>query len=392
MRVEARHPDGEWLPLAPAAPVPAPQTHYQWRWTPSSAASDGRPLAFRFNAGTLAHENELAQCGILHDPQAASVLMIVEESEQTLALAKQVKEALTTGAGGLIAITRRAWQVEENEALAASHHALWALLRVAANEQPERLIAAIDLAENTPWETLRQGLSAVSLSQRWLAARGNALWLPSLAPNPGRAADLPANVFAGDTRWHLVTGAFGGLGRLAVNWLKEKGAQRIALLAPRVDASWPGDIEGVQIRVCRCDVGNARQLTRVLDKLAGDGGIAGAIHAAGVLADGPLQDLDDRQLAAVFAVKAQAADQLRQSLSDHNARYLILYSSAAAALGAPGQSAHALACGYLDGLARQHTSDDTPKTITIAWGAWGKAVGRPRRKCWRRWPAAAWAR
>ncbi|WP_163438251.1 hypothetical protein, partial [Escherichia coli] len=29
MRVEARHPDGEWLPLAPAAPVPAPQTHYQ---------------------------------------------------------------------------------------------------------------------------------------------------------------------------------------------------------------------------------------------------------------------------------------------------------------------------------------------------------------------------
>ncbi|WP_142475095.1 yersiniabactin polyketide synthase HMWP1 [Klebsiella oxytoca] len=373
MRVEARHPDGEWLPLAPAAPVPAPQTHYQWRWTPFSAASDGRPLAFRFSAGTLAHENELAQCGILHDPQAASVLMIVEESEQTLALAKQVKEALTTGAGGLIAITRRAWQVEENEALAASHHALWALLRVAANEQPERLIAAIDLAENTPWETLRQGLSAVSLSQRWLAARGNALWLPSLAPNPGRAADLPANVFAGDTRWHLVTGAFGGLGRLAVNWLKEKGAQRIALLAPRVDASWPGDIEGVQIRVCRCDVGNARQLTRVLDKLAVDGGIAGAIHAAGVLADGPLQDLDDRQLAAVFAVKAQAADQLRQSLSDHNARYLILYSSAAAALGAPGQSAHALACGYLDGLARQHTSDDTPKTITIAWGAWGES-------------------
>lgn len=61
------------------------------------------------------------------------------------------------------------------------------------------------------------------------------------------------------------------------------------------------------------------------------GGIAGAIHTAGVLADGPLQELDDHQLAAVFAVKAQAASQLLQTLGNHDARYLILYSSAAAA-------------------------------------------------------------
>ncbi|WP_251281380.1 KR domain-containing protein, partial [Enterobacter hormaechei] len=93
------------------------------------------------------------------------------------------------------------------------------------------------------WETLHQGLSAVSLSQRWLAARGDTLWLPSLAPNTGCAAELPANVFTGDSRWHLVTGAFGGLGRLAVNWLREKGARRIALLAPRVDESWLRDVE-----------------------------------------------------------------------------------------------------------------------------------------------------
>lgn len=180
--------------------------------------------------------------------------MIVEESEDTLALAEKVIAALTASAAGLIVVTRRAWRVEENEALSASHHALWALLRVAANEQPERLLAAIDLAENTPWETLHQGLSAVSLSQRWLAARGDTLWLPSLSPNTGCAAELPANVFTGDSRWHLVTGAFGGLGRLAVNWLREKGARRIALLAPRVDESWLRDVEGGQTRVCRCDV------------------------------------------------------------------------------------------------------------------------------------------
>ncbi|WP_114269895.1 SDR family oxidoreductase, partial [Klebsiella pneumoniae] len=246
-------------------------------------------LTFSFSAGTLARSDELAQYGIIHDPHASSRLMIVEESEDTLALAEKVIAALTASAAGLIVVTRRAWRVEENEALSASHHALWALLRVAANEQPER----------------------------WLAARGDTLWLPSLAPNTGCAAELPANVFTGDSRWHLVTGAFGGLGRLAVNWLREKGARRIALLAPRVDESWLRDVEGGQTRVCRCDVGDAGQLATVLDDLAANGGIAGAIHAAGVLADAPLQELDDHQLAAVFAVKAQAASQLLQTLRNH---------------------------------------------------------------------------
>ncbi|EQA4358753.1 methyltransferase, partial [Salmonella enterica subsp. enterica serovar Infantis] len=63
MRVEARHPDGKWLPLSPAAPLPAPQTHYQWRWTPLNIASADHPLTFNFSAGMLARRDELAQYG-----------------------------------------------------------------------------------------------------------------------------------------------------------------------------------------------------------------------------------------------------------------------------------------------------------------------------------------
>jgi yersiniabactin nonribosomal peptide/polyketide synthase len=64
-----------------------------------------------------------------------------------------------------------------------------------------------------------------------------------------------------------------------------------------------------------------------------------------------------------------------QTLRNHGGRYLILYSSAAATLGASGQSAHALACGYLDGLAQQFSTLDAPKTLSVAWGAWGKRSG-----------------
>lgn len=105
MRVEARHPDGKWLPLSPAAPLPAPQTHYQWRWTPLNIASADHPLTFNFSAGMLARRDELAQYGIIHDPHASSRLMIVEESEDTLALAEKVIAALTASAAGLIVVT-----------------------------------------------------------------------------------------------------------------------------------------------------------------------------------------------------------------------------------------------------------------------------------------------
>ncbi|MGS9154704.1 KR domain-containing protein, partial [Salmonella enterica subsp. enterica serovar Infantis] len=82
-----------------------------------------------------------------------------------------------------------------------------------------------------------------------------------LAPNTGCAAELPAIVFTGDNRCHLVTGAFGGLGRLAVNWLREQGARRIALLAPRVDESWLRDVEGGATRVSRGGVGENGQIS-----------------------------------------------------------------------------------------------------------------------------------
>ncbi len=139
-----------------------------------------------------------------------------------------------------------------------------------------------------------------------------------------------------------------------------------------MDESWLRDVEGGQTRVCRCDVGDAGQLATVLDDLAANGGIAGAIHAAGVLADAPLQELDDHQLAAVFAVKRRRqASCCKPCATTTDA---ILFSTLPLPpLGAPGQSAHALACGYLDGLAQQFSTLDAPKTLSVAWGAWGES-------------------
>lgn len=374
MRVEARHPRGEWQTLAPDWRPPVPQTHYQWQWSRVTETAQQQTQPFTFYSDALTRRaGELRQYGIVHDSSAGVTLMLAGEEEDAAALAEKVREALCEREGGLIVLTRRAWRIRGDETLLPTHHALWALLRVAASEQPDRAIAAIDLDDDSPIAMWSQALRAVTPSRRWIALRGDDLLTPSLVASETVAAELPADIFSGDSRWHLVTGAFGGLGRLAVSWLKQRGARRIALIAPRGETSTEVNNDDIEIRFFPCDAGDPQQLGAVLAALNARGGIAGAIHAAGMLADAPLRELEAQKLKEVFAVKARAAQQLLEALREAAGRYLILYSSAAAALGASGQAAHALACGYLDGLAQQFSNLTTPKVISVAWGAWSES-------------------
>lgn len=129
--------------------------------------------------------------------------MIVEESEDTLALAEKVI-ALTASAAGLIVVTRRAWRVEENEALCIPSRYGPCFASRPTNSRNGCLPPSI--SPKTPAvETLHQGLSAVSLSRSAGSRTGDTLWLSFTGLNTGCAVELPANVFTGDSRWHLVT-------------------------------------------------------------------------------------------------------------------------------------------------------------------------------------------
>jgi yersiniabactin nonribosomal peptide/polyketide synthase len=389
--VEGLDSEGAWRPLACAgnampdddlpAPCAAPGTHYDWRWRLVAKAAqraatpnDGYALA----GGPEAAARALEEAGITLSPHAGRILLVLDPAEDApLALAEPVLHALADDARRpLIVVTHAAWALREGECAAAAQRAVWGLLRVAAAEQPERTIAALDLAASAEWDELPPGLATLGDEERWVALRDGHAHSQYLAAQEYVAPALPSRTLSGDG-WHLVTGAFGGLG-VSVQWLARQGARRIALLAPRAHADWPAfqralsERHGCRLRWLPCDVADPRALEMALRQLHEDGGIAGAIHAAGVLDDAPLAMLDAARLAPVLAVKADAARALRDGLQMHRGRYLLLYSSSAAALGSPGQGAHALASAYLDGLAEQQASAAAPATIAIAWGAWGE--------------------
>ncbi|WP_172966049.1 type I polyketide synthase [Cupriavidus pauculus] len=361
---------------AATAAMPAPDTVFARTWhaiVPAAPAPEG-------GADARGSTGWPADWRVLHIAPAD-----VPASELP-ALAAPLLAALADPAQGPLAVvTHNAWAIDDAGGPVPpwpAHQAIWALLRVAAAEQPARMLAAIDLHGDTPSaqpdaDDVAVAAAAIAAGERWIAVRGAAAYRPALAPATQFAAP-PAPGWLQATGWHVVTGGFGGLGRVACAWLAAHGARRIAVLAPREPddgATWRASMatdHRCHVRWVPCDMADAAQVARQIALLAADGGVAGAIHAAGKLDDTPLANLTAERLADVVDVKAGGAEALLAALADARARYVLLYSSAAATLGSPGQGAHALASGYLDGLALRARTGGMA-VVSIAWGAWAGA-------------------
>ena len=159
---------------------------------------------------------------------------------------------------------------------------------------------------------------------------------------------------------YLVTGAFGGFGRLLLPYLATAGARHITLLDrdPRrgrsadwlrkTSALWylPDDIE---IDIVAGDVASEADVRNCIAALRRP--LKGVFHLAGTLDDCLLADLTPESLATVFAPKALGALNLHRATAGCDLDHFVLFSSIASTLGNPGQVNYSAANGFVDGLA-----------------------------------------
>jgi thioesterase domain-containing protein/NADP-dependent 3-hydroxy acid dehydrogenase YdfG/aryl carrier-like protein len=178
-------------------------------------------------------------------------------------------------------------------------------------------------------------------------------------------------------RSYLVTGGLGPLGRRVAGGLVERGA-RYLVLAQRSAATaeamaWIGEIEarGARVWCRRTDVASAAEVAALLDGIADTKmpPLAGVVHAAGVLEDGVLAQQDVAHLRRALASKADGAWHLHAAIGGADLDFFVLFSSAAALLGAAGQGPYAAANAALDALAHHRRALRLP-ALAIAWGAW----------------------
>ncbi|MET7370896.1 beta-ketoacyl synthase N-terminal-like domain-containing protein, partial [Streptomyces sp. NPDC005566] len=113
-------------------------------------------------------------------------------------------------------------------------------------------------------------------------------------------------------------------------------------------------------------------LAAVLADIPTDTPLTGVVHAAGVLDDGVFTALTQERLETVLQAKTTAAANLDELTRDTDLTMFVLYSSASATFGTPGQANYSAANAYLDALATRRRTEGLPG-LSLAWGMWEQA-------------------
>jgi polyene macrolide polyketide synthase/pimaricinolide synthase PimS1 len=247
--------------------------------------------------------------------------------------------------------------------------AVWGLVRSAQAEHPGRFVlldgddrddrGAIELPAGEPQVVVRDGTVLV----------------PRLVRRPPSAGSAPEPDPAGTV---LITGGTGALGAAVARHLVRSHGVRHLLLASRTgpDATGTRDLVaelaalGADAVVVACDCADRAAVERLIGAVPEEHPLTAVIHAAGVIDDGVVSALTPDRCARVFGPKAAGAWHLHELTRDLDVAMFVLFSSAAATLGSPGQANYAAANAFLDALAQQRQAAGLPANA-LAWGLWG---------------------
>ena len=185
---------------------------------------------------------------------------------------------------------------------------------------------------------------------------------------------------------YLITGGLGGLGLLIADWLIDRGAKHLVLVSrsqvkgEKIQQIEALETQGAEIVVASGDVSQQEQLVGLIKYIDEDmPPLRGVIHAAGVLADGVLENIDWEQFTIPLAAKIQGAWNLHSLTLEQELDWFVLFSSAASLLGSPGQANHCSANSFLDSLAHYRQSIGLP-ALSINWGAWAQIGAAAKRQ------------
>jgi len=332
-----------WIDVAERAVDLEPPALWTWNW--EATTIEARPIS-----GTVVGDGVVADSLRISIPEGDDRLIYVAPDGSPVDLTEAVLEHARTAKRLTIVTDPRQ----------ASHASLWGLAAVLFAEVPDLHCQIIDTVD----ASVTALLAAISGPDDRSSVRGSEVLTPVLtAVKPTRG-----NLAEGS---YLVTGGRGALGRHVCEWVAAQGGKPVAM-----GRSKPTEALGDGVVSVQGDVSNADDVARILDDIDD---LKGVFHCAGHASGGLARDVSRTDLEAAFSAKVDGARILHEQTSDLD--LFVLFSSATAWFGAPGQAAYAAANAALDGLARERRADGQP-AVSIAWGPW--RVGMAEQAEWTR--------
>ncbi len=337
-------------------------------------AAQAPEVVFVCCPGAVVGDHLESACDRVRSEAHTTVLWALELIQQWLAEERFASSRL-------VLLTREALAVGEQDRLEGLVHApVWGLVRAAQSENPGRIVLLDHDGALCSADLL---VSAIGSEEPQLAIRSSRLLTPRLKRLQLSQTLLEAGILHMDPRHTvLITGGTSGLGALVARRLVERHGARSILLASRSGLQSEGVPEfqaelaehGAQVTVLSCDVSDRAQLQALIESIPDDRPLAAVVHAAGALDDGVIESLTPEKMAHALGPKLDGALHLHELTATLELSAFVLFSSAAATIGAVGQGNYAAANAFLDALAAHRRSRGLPG-VSMAWGLWGGDTG-----------------
>ncbi|SEL14067.1 myxalamid-type polyketide synthase MxaE and MxaD [Stigmatella aurantiaca] len=267
---------------------------------------------------------------------------------------------------------------------------LWGMGRSVSLEQPGVWGGLIDLAPGgAPGETvevLREIAAFGGDGEDQLALREKRPLVPRITRARVNAPAEPLRLRPDAA--YLVTGGLGGLGLKVAKWLVERGARHLMLLG-RSGASGAGDAasarrrEGIEslralgasVTTLAADVADREKMAALLRETAATlPPLRGVIHAAALLTESRLEDLDLAAMTAMMRPKVLGTWVLHELTREFELDFFVMFSSTSTLWGASGLAHYAAGNQFLEALAHHRRAMGLP-AATIHWGTWDEIGG-----------------
>ncbi|MCX8131980.1 MAG: SDR family NAD(P)-dependent oxidoreductase [Clostridia bacterium] len=182
---------------------------------------------------------------------------------------------------------------------------------------------------------------------------------------------------------YLITGGMGGLGLIFAREIAQKASGTTLILTGRSGLDGEKQMRltelqglGARVEYKQADVSEREAVNGLIKSIQEDyGSLDGIIHSAGIIKDNYIIKKTGEEVREVMAPKTAGLVNLDEASRDMSLDFFILFSSAAGAMGNPGQADYSAANAFMDAYAGYRNSlvlsgQRKGRTVSLNWPLW----------------------